>query len=444
MHREMPMTREQCTLVIALALKRISCAEFVARSGLGPRGAPGFGLLLLREAIASGDPGWSIRSHGEGMTQLHANGRLVPAARPRRRMTSMSHDGWNRMRRGVLLAVAVLALGACAAARGPSSDEAAHAFELRDDVWRSLGEVAPLEPTRHLEISAGFHSRHAGEIVFTRKDLDSDATLLADADLRRAFELGDRISLRAFLREPIERSMRRAGVTCHTDASISLESALPTPGPARWLTAPISFTATRWTPSTPLYGTRALVPANAPHVDDPMRLPYFASAALSALKEGRHAFGLVLRAVCYGDRDGGEGTYGVIVARGSFDLLVAQGALARYREAFGPTLPPTLHPEILPLVTGILSRSRRAPFAIALPTDWHLSGGEHRTALRRETTVLAIRQGQDGHCEIVRGGLSQRGDAPLSARWLEDTTEVWLDERENENVRCDLVKPAIQ
>ena len=50
------MTPEQCNLVFALTLKRISYAEFVVRSGLDPRGTPGFGAPLLREALASGDP----------------------------------------------------------------------------------------------------------------------------------------------------------------------------------------------------------------------------------------------------------------------------------------------------------------------------------------------------------------------------------------------------
>jgi hypothetical protein len=49
------MTPEQCDLVLSYMLERISYAEFVARSGMDPRGTPGFGVPLLREALASAD-----------------------------------------------------------------------------------------------------------------------------------------------------------------------------------------------------------------------------------------------------------------------------------------------------------------------------------------------------------------------------------------------------
>jgi hypothetical protein len=50
------MTPEQCDLVLSYTLERISYAEFVARSGMNPRGTPGFGVPLLRDALASADP----------------------------------------------------------------------------------------------------------------------------------------------------------------------------------------------------------------------------------------------------------------------------------------------------------------------------------------------------------------------------------------------------
>src|SRR5262249_26770207 len=154
----------------------------------------------------------------------------------------------------------LFALAGCVSARSPFSSESAQAFELRGNVWQPLAGVAPLPGWDDPTPMDSFHAHHAGQIVFTTKDL-ADDTPLRDAELGRAFDLGSGISIRAFFSEKIESAMRRAGITCHSDPSLSVEPTPPIAGtPSRWDKAPVRFVAAQWTSPVPLYGIKVVVP----------------------------------------------------------------------------------------------------------------------------------------------------------------------------------------
>jgi hypothetical protein len=359
----------------------------------------------------------------------------------------MNHDTngreLNKMKPGAMPSLALLVLGGCMAACGPPVGSATRAFDFRDNVWRALPDVAPLPPTDGSAPVDSFHARHVGEIVFTGRDLERD-TPLVEADVRREFEFGPRISMRAFFRETIESSMRRAGITCHTEASVALGPASPVPDtPQDWGTGPVSFVAMRWTSPAPLYGIGTLVLTRKTWQDDSSRLSLWANVFLSTLREGRNEVALVLRAFCDGEREGAEGTFGTIVARGSFHLDLAPGAVARYRAKFGPMLPANLHPEMASSVAQALSQQGMTNTMLVFPEYWELSGGEHHTPWKRRTDVLAVHR-RDRYCDVLFGGVSQDADNPRSTNWAEETTSVSFIEKPDLVIPCDVLREALR
>ena len=357
-------------------------------------------------------------------------------------------------------ALALTVLAACAAAPAPPvpsapppprgagmTPEMVAASVVRVNEGRPE-PLAPTEPLGHVsedEAGTETHRRHRGEIVFTGKEMHGNASALDEGDLRTAFELGDAVSLRAYLGESMENALRRAGVVCRADGVIELFAGAD----ARpWFMDHVDPGAVRWTPYGALLGVPALVPWKGARIRlafPPALLGVRAAMAASALGVGAHRIALSLRAGCRGDRDGERATYAVTVARGAFALHVAPGAVERYRAAFGPSLPPSAHPE----ADTLLLRARRAaevlpfrPLALSLPRGgWEPTYPGRferaRAPLSRWTDLMMVRRRQDGRCEVVEATLREDADAPGSMRWDGATLRIDVDGGDPEELPCD-------
>ena len=199
------------------------------------------------------------------------------------------------------------------------------------------------------------------------------------------------------------------------------------------------------TSSEPLAGPKAVFPVDGPIPEEHKSLLRFrAASAWSGLSEGAHAMELALRAQCSGTRDGYLDDYSVLVARGSFQLQVTTGALARFRKTVGPFLPSMLHAELVPVVTELLSPSKIGftPLAMTMPSYWRVKGVSYRAPLRRATDVLAVRRCAGAGCKLIVGFVEQSADVANSTRWVVSSTHVGLPSpgRDDvlEEVPCDI------
>ena len=150
---------------------------------------------------------------------------------------------WPRLFLGIFISN----ICACARVSAISNNDIAPTVATLDRTGQllalSLPRVDPLGPLSQREINEPVHARHAGELVFTQKRLESSSTPLDDADLDHTFVLGSMIWMRAYFRESIENSMRRAGVECHGDPTTALWLTKPFRTTRPWLESRVQFTA---------------------------------------------------------------------------------------------------------------------------------------------------------------------------------------------------------